>query len=66
MFDAVRDAKRTDVIGRFFGGSRPVLIDSRLRAEFLPEGWKPGTQVVGANSAVIPQDALLFQREPVS
>jgi hypothetical protein len=31
-----------------------------------PEAREPGNQVVGANFAVIPRDALLFQREPVS
>jgi hypothetical protein len=36
----------------------------------MPNPWsearEPGTQVVGANRAVIPREALLFQREPVS
>ena len=42
------------------------VLDCRHTPNPWPEAREPGTQVVGANFAVIPRDALLFQREPVS
>jgi len=49
-------------------GTRPnlVVLCRTHTPNPWPEAREPGAQVVGANPAVIPWDALLFQREPVS
>jgi len=51
---------------RIFCIHRHQLLDCRHTPNPWPEAREPGNQVVGANFAVIPRDALLFQREPVS
>jgi len=44
-----------------------VVLDCAPHTPNLWQGARgPGNQVVGANFAEMPRDALLFQREPVS